>query len=114
MLRKMFALSLSLGLPAIALAQDGASYECALGDAVRRVEIVYETGVAVPCEVHYIKETEAPGQREVLWNAQNESGYCEGRTREFVARLASLGWNCVAAASSSADDTDVLAAPEAQ
>lgn len=112
MLRKGLLLPLCIGLPVIAFSQDGARYECTLGNNVRRVEIVYETGVAVPCEVHYIKETEAPGEREVLWSARNESGYCEARTREFVARLASLGWECLAMGGGASDDTDVLAAPE--
>ena len=105
-----------------AFGQAGAAYECTLGNLVRRVEIFYAPGGAVPCEVRYIKETEAPGTTEVLWNAQNESGYCEARTREFVARLGSLGWRCVepvGAASGSRDeesatedDTAVLSAPE--
>jgi hypothetical protein len=100
---------LSFGLVSAALAQGGMNYQCSLGGDIRRVEIMYETGVAVPCEVHYLKVTEAPGTREVLWSAQNESGYCEARSEEFVARLESLGWACSAQASNvSEDDTAVL------
>ncbi len=81
-------------LPLASLAQDQDKYECANGDLRRRVEIVYETGVAVPCEVHYYKDTEAPGERQVLWRAMSEEGYCEQKTREFVAQLAAWGWSC--------------------
>lgn len=110
--RKTLVLLLAAGLPVVALSQPETNYRCTQGGLVRRVEIVYETGVAVPCEVHYFKDTEAPGEREVLWNARNESGYCESRTREFVARLESLGWQCTAQAAreEGADDTAVLGA----
>jgi hypothetical protein len=85
------------------------NYQCSLGGDIRRVEIMYETGVAVPCEVHYLKVTESPGTRDVLWSAQNESGYCEARSEEFVARLESLGWSCsTQTGSASEDDTAVL------
>ncbi|HSG65099.1 MAG TPA: hypothetical protein VLD39_08860 [Gammaproteobacteria bacterium] len=94
-------------------AQDGGSYRCSLGDLARRVEIVYETGSAVPCEVHYYKDTEAPGERQVLWRAGVQSGYCEGRTREFVEQLRGWGWTCEAgAAAPVTDDTETLSAGE--
>lgn len=108
MLRVTFALSFCLA--SVALAQGGTQFSCTLDSNVRRVEILYQTGDDVPCEVHYIKETEAPsGAPEVLWNAQNESGYCEARMEEFIARLESLGWACEApVAEAVEDDTDVL------
>lgn len=101
--------------PLGAFAQSNNSFQCSLNGMLRRVEIVYETGVAVPCEVHYYKDTEAPGERQVLWRAQNESGYCESQTRDFIAQLQSWGWQCESRAASSegADDTEVLGAPEA-
>ncbi len=61
---------------------------------VRRVEILTEPGVSVPCEVHYYKDTEAPGERQVLWSASNEAGYCEKRTEDFIAKLQGWGWSC--------------------
>jgi hypothetical protein len=64
-------------LPGFAIAQDTSNYECSHGDLKRRVEIVYETGVTVPCEVHYYKDSEAPGERQVLWRALQQEGYCE-------------------------------------
>jgi hypothetical protein len=109
--------SLAAVVPLTAFAQNDNAFQCTLGGNVRRVEIVYETGVAVPCEVHYYKDTEAPGAREVLWSAQNQSGYCESRTRDFVAQLQSWGWRCEGGTAATAppavaDDTDVLSAPD--
>lgn len=121
MLRKTFVFFVACGLPCAALAQAlgqaDSNFRCTLGGNVRRVEIAYEGGASVPCEVRYFKDTEAPGEPQVLWNARNESGYCEARTREFVSRLESLGWECTAAAggaSAGSDDTDVLGAGESQ
>ena len=92
----------------LALAAD--QYRCSNADLVRRVEVVYETGGVLPCEVHYYKDTEAPGSREVLWRAQNEAGYCEARAGEFVERLRGFGWECTAGAAEDVDedDTDAL------
>jgi len=106
-------------LPFASLAQDQTNYQCSHGDLKRRVEIVYETGVTVPCEVHYYKDTEAPGERQVLWRALKQEGYCEEKTQEFVRQLASWGWSCgqaaaaeEAAAPEEADDTDALVPEE--
>ncbi len=101
--------------PILTAAQDGQNYRCTSGDVVRRVEIVYTTGAAVPCEVHYYKDTEAPGALEVPWNAQSQTGYCEARAEELVASLRGWGWNCAAtgAAGTVSDDTDALSAGEA-
>ena len=120
MLRCIVAVCSGLLASATAFAQDGDRFQCTMGGLLRRVEIFYEPGRLVPCEVHYIKETEAPdAERQVLWSAQNETGYCEARTREFVQRLESLGWQCDAssapAQSSSTlteDDTAVLEASD--
>ena len=81
-------------LPAAAIAETGAQYQCTVGDLVRRVEIMYETGMTLPCEVHYFKDTEAPGQSQVLWRAMNEQGYCENKVGAFIEKLESSGWTC--------------------
>ncbi len=105
-------------LPGLAVAQDANSYQCSHGDLQRRVQIVYETGVTVPCEVHYYKDTEAPGERQVLWRALNQEGYCEDKTREFITKLGSWGWSCTETSgaapeateeSPQLDDTEALA-----
>lgn len=85
-------LLLAFSIPTTTLAAD--SYRCTNGDLVRRVEILYEPGRAVPCEVQYYKDTEAPGAPQVLWRAQNESGYCESKTAAFIEQLESQGWSC--------------------
>ena len=87
---------IALVLPTVAAAQDASSYRCTFGDNVRRVEIVSEPGVSVPCEVHYYKDTEAPDERQVLWSAQSEAGYCEAQTQDFIAKLEGWGWDCEA------------------
>ena len=116
---------LLVALPCLALGQDAGSFQCSLGGLERRVEILTEPGVSVPCEVHYYKDTEAPGEKQVLWSASNEEGFCERNATEFVAKLESWGWNCGRAVEPAAepepepaedaepeppvyDDTDVL------
>ena len=80
-------------LPAIALAQSGET-QCTYGDLVRRIVIMTEPGVSVPCEVHYFKDTEAPGEDEVLWRANRQAGYCEEKAAGLVAGLEQSGWDC--------------------
>ena len=112
--------ALIVAAPGLALAQETGNYKCTYGDMVRRVEILTEPGVPVPCEVHYYKDTEAPGDKQVLWSAQAQVGYCEERTEAFVAKLEGWGWDCGRSADEDApaeepadeeveDDTDVLA-----
>lgn len=98
-------------VPALGIAQAQQNFSCSMGELTRRVEIVSEPGVAVPCEVHYYKDDEAPGERQVLWSAENDAGYCEARTQEFVARLSAMGWDCgqpiVAPAEEPVDDEEI-------
>jgi len=117
MFRNVLIAAIGAGLASAASAQSAGPYECTMSGALRRVEIERESGNAVPCQVVYTKQTEAPGQTQVLWNAQSEAGYCEARLREFVGRLTSLGWSCMERAAApqnaaEADDTAVLSAPE--
>ncbi len=102
--------SVAILIPLSVSAQNAPGYRCVLEDLQRRVVIFYETGVVVPCEVHYFKDTEAPGEREVLWRALNESGYCESQAQAFIEKLEGWGWACNAAAPDEAvDDTEDLA-----
>ena len=89
---------LAAAAPCLALGQGTGPYECSYGDLKRRVEILTEPGVSVPCEVHYYKDTEAPGDKQVLWSASSEEGYCERKTDEFIAKLEGWGWDCGRAA----------------
>ncbi len=117
---KKFSLTIlaAMVLPGFAVAQEPNNYQCSHGDLQRRVQVVYETGVTVPCEVHYYKDTEAPGERQVLWRALNQEGYCEEKTREFITKLGSWGWSCTETSSAAPeaseesadmDDTETLA-----
>jgi len=81
-------------LPCVSYAEGSENYLCTHGTLQRRVEILSEPGVAVPCEVHYYKDTEADDERQVLWRALNEAGYCERKTQEFIVKLHNLGWTC--------------------
>ena len=81
-------------LPFIAEAQETNKYLCSYGDMQRRVEISSEPGVAVPCSVHYFKDTEMPGQQQVLWSADNDPTYCSSKAMELVAKLEGWGWDC--------------------
>jgi len=113
-----------LVLPALAangfvLAQDNGPWQCSNGDLLRRVEVHYQAGGAMPCEVRYFKDTEAPGEHQVPWSAQSEAGYCEARAGEFVSKLEGWGWSCSSGGAApadtpatEADDTDALAPAE--
>lgn len=81
-------------LPFTLFAQNPSDFECSFGDLNRRLVIVSEPGVSVPCEVHYYKEDEAPGEHQVLWRATNEAGYCEHQADQFKLKLIEWGWSC--------------------
>ena len=101
-----------LGFPGFAFAQ-GAETACTYGDMVRRVVVMTEPGVSVPCEVHYFKDTEAPGEDQVLWSASSQAGYCEEKAAGLVAKLEGWGWDCGAAAPAApAEPAEPAAAPE--
>lgn len=116
MSNKATALLIAAIAPSLANAQDSAAYQCSYGDLVRRVEIVTEPGVSVPCEVHYYKDTEAPGERQVLWSASSDAAYCEQKTSEFIGKLLGWGWKCGQVDSSistpETPDEDPAAEPE--
>lgn len=113
--KRLAIVILALAMPCASFGQDAGSYQCSFGDLKRRVEILTEPGVSVPCEVHYYKDTESPGDRQVLWSASSEAGYCEKKTEEFIAKLEGWGWDCGSgSASGSMTITKVDAAPETE
>ncbi|MGI9501652.1 MAG: hypothetical protein ACR2RE_01180, partial [Geminicoccaceae bacterium] len=62
---------------------------------MRRVIVeVGDLSTALPCEVVYWKDTEAPGVRRVLWNARTDASYCDAKAAGLVDKLAGAGWNC--------------------
>ena len=84
---------LFMAIPGVVLAQ-AAETQCTYGDMVRRIVIMTEPGVSVPCEVHYFKDTEAPGDDQVLWRASRQAGYCEEKAAGLAASLEESGWDC--------------------
>ncbi len=81
-------------LPAVAAAQDTEKYQCSYGEMQRRVEIAHEPGVEVPCSVHYYKDTEMPGEQQVLWSAGSDPSFCRSKAIELVTKLEGWGWDC--------------------
>jgi hypothetical protein len=107
-----FAAAVALmGGPAPSLAASEAEYSCRFGETVRRVELRFAgAGARMPCEVVYWRDTEQPGQSEVLWHAQRDAQFCRDKTREVVGRLESGGWSCQAIGAPEAGPT--IARPE--
>jgi hypothetical protein len=102
--------------PLLLMGQGVTSYECTMDGNTRRVVILTEPGVTVPCEVQYHKDTEAPGQVQVLWSASSQADYCQSKAAEFVDKLGSLGWSCSKGDSSAASgdaDSPVPVEPDA-
>ena len=111
MIRSISTIILAAGIGVASFAQDSNQYQCTMGELTRRVEIMHETGVTVPCEVQYFKDTEAPGEQQVLWRALNEAGYCEAKAAAFVEQLTDMGWDCDTTA---AMPDESVAEPEAE
>jgi len=113
MKQKILTLSVALLISFASYAQAQQSYQCTMSENVRRVEVVSEPGVTVPCEVHYFKDSESPGEQQILWRALNEEGYCEAKAAEFVQSLGEMGWSCGEANSvREPNDTDLPAASD--
>ena len=45
---------------------------------------------------------------KTLWNAANDTAYCQEKAEAFVAKLTSWGWDCTA------PETAPVSAPEAE
>ena len=91
---RVFLVATLIVIPPAAAGQDSDSYACTHGELTRRVVIMSEPGVSVPCEVHYFKDTESPGETQILYSAERQAGYCEEKASEFVAKLVGWGWSC--------------------
>ncbi len=101
-------------IPGLAPGQTGTAYQCSFDGMQRRIEILTEPGVTVPCEVHYFKDTEMPGENQLLWTATTEAGYCESKADEFVAKLRDWGWECARASGAKpAQEPEASPEPEA-
>ena len=83
-------LTVVLLTPAFALASTDQRTVCTHDTQERVIEVVYPTGNQLPCEVRYTKN----GNTEVLWNAENETRYCETKATEFIEKQRGWGWQC--------------------
>lgn len=63
---------------------------CQMDQVTRSIEIMYPQGGDLPCEVHYRKD----GADQLLWQAENDSGYCEQQAAAFIEKQRSWGWQC--------------------
>ena len=71
------------------------SFACVRDDLVRLVYIEYGGSVGeAPCSVVYEKQPPETSAREILWQAEHSTSYCELRAREFVEMLRGWNWKC--------------------
>ena len=77
-------------LPVSAYAE---SWSCSKGNDVREVHVERTTSAPVPCHVLYKKQTEGV-EDQILWNANNDTTYCEEKAQGLIAKLDSVGWVC--------------------
>ena len=89
MKERLLILAGALAFSGFAAAQ-APSYECVNGASTRRVEVAFPAAGETRCEVRYYKD----GASQVLWSADVESGYCETKARDFIAKLQDAGWSC--------------------
>ncbi len=93
-MNKLIPLVALATVSSLSFAEETDNSLCTLADKSRRVQIVRDAGVSVPCEVLYDRDTYAPGDPKVLWQAKHEKGFCEARAAELIAKLRSRGWDC--------------------
>ncbi|MGI9220783.1 MAG: hypothetical protein ACR2QS_07090 [Woeseiaceae bacterium] len=112
---KILLVSLALLSPGLVFAQANTSYQCTYDGMQRRIEILTEPGVSVPCQVQYHKDTEMPGEVQTLWTADSDAAYCDSKASEFVAKLEGWGWSCAAGSSpETAAEPEAEAEPESE
>lgn len=103
--------SAAIALLVIPFSSQAESWSCRHGNDVREIHIQTESPSSpVPCNVVYKKLTEGVEDR-VLWNAQNDAGYCEEKAKAFVEKQISWGWTCVETINTT---TETSSAGEAQ
>ena len=113
--QKTLLVSLALLSPGLVFAQAATSYQCTYDGMQRRIVILTEPGVTVPCQVQYHKDTEMPGEVQTLWTANSDADYCATKAAEFAAKLEGWGWSCTAGDAEAADpepEMEMAPAPE--
>ena len=66
------------------------TYVCTHDGNTRTIRVIYPDEGPNACEVTYEKSTGT----QTLWNASNDSSYCEGKAVDFVAKQEGWGWQC--------------------
>lgn len=82
------------------------TWNCTHNKLIRTVSIESEAG-STACVVNYTKESEGVAMK-TLWNAANDTSYCQEKAEAFVAKLTSWGWACTEATAAAP-----VSAPEA-
>ena len=91
----LFSLPLSATQNTNAAELEFTSAVCTNKGKTRSINVTYEDPQKKNnCKVIYHKETENPGNEQVLWTAKVEYNYCQTKAKDFVARLEGWGWNC--------------------
>ena len=90
---KIRSLATLLLLTSPVMAIESRTYICTRDNAERTIELHYPTGQSLPCEVNYTKS----GNTQTLWQAFNQTGYCEEKAEAFVEKHRQWGWHCTTA-----------------
>lgn len=69
-------------------------HTCTRQSTTRTVIVDYPRGTSLPCRVIYDKSGEAMAERETIWQAINEEGYCESKADGLAEKLEGWGWRC--------------------
>ena len=65
---------------------------CERGERQQIIDVVYETGGPLPCELRVRSSKRA--KPRTPWRAENEEGFCEVKAIALVQQLANKGWAC--------------------
>lgn len=70
--------------------------QCEYKGLKRRVVVEYwgNSPGSAPCTLGYFKDVESPGTKKILWQAMNDTAFCDRKASMFVDRLESMGWQC--------------------
>jgi hypothetical protein len=74
-----------------------AEFECQHGGQTRRIEVRSGDAVASgACEMWYWRDATAPENGQVLWRANQDAAFCDGKAANLLKRLETGGWTCTA------------------
>jgi hypothetical protein len=91
----LWGLLLAAVAPIEARAVTDEAYMCRNGERERRVELQHaDAPDRLPCQVVYWRDASRSADRESLWEAAHDFGFCIERTRDLVQRLQDGGWKC--------------------